>query len=315
MRKLTIFVLVLACAAVSAQETPPAPAQTIAGPAQCSATIVPGDDWLAKITSAKDCVEVKPGTYSFSPLKLSMGKVDIRLDDGVIITDKPGYAKYDQLLAVKGQNISIAGSGGPNAALLTMPNSFAKNVVNPDRSSNQYNNCIWTVDARNVIIKGLRFSKCGGDSLYVANTKHYLAQGNVSDNPIRNGCSATDFLTDVVFDGNTFQNARDTKAGIHAGCDAEPNPDKSGQRGNPKPGEFVSGLVFRNNKFLNNQGQGLCICLYFMNSSVPLDITVENNQSDGNRVAYDRSNWPSPMNGAVRGGGNTANGQPVNFPN
>ena len=230
---------------------------------------------------------------------------DIYIDDNVIVSDMSGYGNYDVMLGVTSANIKIAGSGSAAAGLLTMPNSYAKNIGNTNQKVNQHNHCVWFSGASNSSVSGLRFNRCGGDSVYVSSSSNITVKGNVSVNPIRNGCSITDNPNGVLVDSNEFSGANNSNAGIADGCDLEPN----GAKGS------VKGVVLKNNYFHDNGRSGLCICLYFTNSSTPIDVTVTNNRAERNKMTgYEANSWPSPMNGSVKGSGNMQNGVAMTFP-
>jgi hypothetical protein len=277
-----------------------------------------GDDSTAiRTAAAKGPVELAPGSFSVSPTSL-FGNPVIYIDDGATVSDRPGYGQYEQMFSGDGlATVKIMGSGSPTAGLLTMPNSYAKNLQNSNPDTNQYNNCIWNRNVAAITITGLRFDKCGGDSIYATGATGGLIRGNVSMNPIRNGFSVTG-SSGLLVDSNDFSGSQNcTNAKICNSGDVEPN----------NPGSAVTGLVITNNKFHDNGGIGLCICLYFTNSSTPIGITVANNTAARNAGSvnghpptpgdhgYLADSWPSPMNGAIKGSGNTSNGQPVSFPN
>jgi parallel beta-helix repeat protein len=248
------------------------------------------------------CPLAIPCAFALHALSLP-ANTNLWCDDGVTISDVAGYLTYDQMIAVAVNNVTLAGSGSANACLFTMVYSYRKNAVLTDKNVNQYNNCIWIKGASNVTVTGLRFNQCGGDSIYVSTSSNVTVSHNTSSDPIRNGCSATDNLTSVVFDSNDFSGAHNALAGISDGCDVEPNTSTG----------VIKGLALTNNYWHDNAGDGVCLCFFFTRSTTPIDVTVTGNRSDRNgKAAFDKSNWPVPMTGAVKFSGNTVNGAAVN---
>jgi hypothetical protein len=268
-------------------------------PARTKFTPTGGNDQPALYAAAaKGPVELVAGTYRLATSTLPSG-ADICGDDGAITTDYAAYTGWSHMFAISGnQNITLTGSGGPNAWLVTMPLTFAQ--------GNIQNNCVWIGTSSNTIITGLRFDKCGEDSIYIGNGSTGTHVKNVvSTNPLRNGLSVTDKTTSTLIEYSSFNGARNLAGGIADGIDVEPNGP--GQ-GNPIPGQFIKGLVIDHVTTNGNAGDGICFCLYFINSSTPVDAAVTNNMSNGNgKKAFNQDSWPSPMNGAVVQKGNSWN--------
>ena len=297
---------------------PTVPPVTPPGPARIKLTPSGGNDQaIIYGAAAKGPIELTCSTLSCI-FKLSTSTLpsgaDIWIDDGVTVEELTAYSGFAHLFALYGvTNIKLAGSGSPTAGMLTMPLTYAKNF---GASGFPVNMCIWMENVSNVTISGLRFDQCGGDSIYVGkgSTNVHVTKV-VSTNPVRNGCSVTDQLTNVLIDYSDFSGAHNKAAGIMDGCDAEPNG--TGQ-GTPNAGQFTKQVVFDHDKFHDNGQDGLCFCLYFMSSAVPLDYTVTNSDSTNNGgTNFEKSNWPSAMTGPVqfvKGSGNTTNGIAVPFP-
>jgi hypothetical protein len=288
------------------------------GPARTKLTPSGGNDQaIIYGAAAKGPIELACGAtgcvFRLSSSTLPSG-ADIWIDDGVTVQDLTAYTGFAHLFALSGlSGVTIAGSGSATAGKLSMPLTYAKNF---GAAGFPVNMCIWMETSSNISISGLRFDQCGGDSIYIGkgSTNVHVTKV-VSTNPVRNGCSVTDQLTNVLIDYSDFSGAHNKAAGIMDGCDAEPNG--TGQA-TPNPGQFTKQVVFDHDKFHDNGQDGICFCLYFMSSTVPLDYTVTNSDSTNNSgTNFEKSNWPSAMTGPVqfvKGSGNTTNGFAVPFP-
>jgi hypothetical protein len=256
---------------------------------------------LARIVSASAGCK-----FLFSPSHLPSG-TDAYFDDFVTVSDVSG--ENDNMFSLHNVNhVTLKASGGPNAALVTMPFSYAQGSINK--------NCIHILDSSDILIDGLRFDKCGEDSLYAGHGSVRVHWTNIkSTNPLRNGFSITDQVSGVEVDHSEFSGAVNLKGGIADGFDLEPNGPA---QGTPIPGEFVKAVNIHDNYLHDNAGDGGCLCLWFTAPSTPLDYTFTNNRFDNNgKHGFNKDSWPSPMNStlqSVKGSGNTVNGAAVVFP-
>jgi hypothetical protein len=239
---------------------------------------------------------------------------DVYCDDGVTMTDMSGYGTNDVMLAITNPGIKIAGSGGSNACLFTMPNSYAKNIGNTNQSTNQYNHCLAYLNVTNPVmipsVTGIRFDKCGGDAIYLNTATNITIQKNIITHPIRNGISPTDKLTNILIDSNDISLVMNANAGISDAIDVEPNSAAG----------FVNGITISNNNMHDLLGSAICFQGYNYNgASTSFIASVINNLASnthpppvGGYGAYDLSNPTSGMK--ITGSGNKYNGMLVKFP-
>jgi hypothetical protein len=278
---------------VTCPTIPPTPPTPPPGPARTKFAPTGGNDQPALYgLAAKGPVEVTPGILKLSTSTLPNG-ADIYFDDGVTVTDFAAYQGWSHGFAIDGnQNITLAGSGSPTAAVFQMPLTFAQ--------GNIQNNCVWIENSSNVLISGLRFTKCGEDGIYIGNGAAHVHVTKVhSTNNLRNGLSITDKVTDILVDYSFFNGAQNLAGGIADGVDIEPNGPSEG---NPIPGQFSKQVVLDHNDFSGNAGDGLCSCLYFTAPNTPRDFTYTNNTSTGNGLNNFNANGPQ---GGVKQSGNS----------
>lgn len=294
-------------------------------PPTCPVQIKPtggtdNSNWVTQMNAAVKggtCVEIVPGNYILLPPFNPPSNVKVSWDDGVFVKDSSASYAYNVEMINMASGDVFTGIGPLKNAMVSMPNAYARNRGNTNTDVNQYNHCVNFNGSTGASVIGLRFDKCGGDSIYLNNAVNATVRGNVSTNPIRNGISVTDNTTGVTIDSNDFSLATNcTNAKICNGGDVEPNKNSS----------WIRSLVITNNNFHDNGGVGLCMCFFFLNSSTVIDATVSNNRASNNagsvnghpptgNIGYMKDSWPSPMNGSVKGSGNTDQGKPVAFPN
>ena len=275
---------------------PPIPVRTKVAPGSGGT-----DDKAIYAAAAKGPIEITPGQYKMNSSSLP-SNADVWCDDGAVLSDVQGYGPYDAMFALDGvSNIKFVGSRNKGTAcLLTLPNSYKKNAASNDQNVNQYNNAFWMERTNNILLDGIQVVQSGGDSFYTGSQANGTHIAYVySNDPIRNGCSVTDQTTNTHIEFSTFTGAHNKPAGIMDGCDIEPNGSGQGQ---PNPGQFIKSLLMNDNDFTGNAQTGLCTCFWFLSSQTPIDVTLLRNKG-----TFDRSNWPSPMNGAVVEMGNSWN--------
>jgi hypothetical protein len=298
--------LVVTCPTV----TPPVPPPVVP-PISGRTKVVPSggnDDQLIYAAAAKGPLELS-GAFKLPAMTLPANS-DIYCDDGSSLSAATSYGTNDIMIDVTASNVKLAGSGGPNACLLTMPLAYAKNLTNPDLSTNQYNHAVAiTEGASNVSVSGLRIDKSGGDGVYINNATNFRVLNNIITNPIRNGISPIGNLTNGLIDSNDISQVHNANAGIQDGIDVEPN----------SPAGFIKGLVISNNKIHDLAGSALCLQGYNINSSTPFAVSVVNNAASNTHLppvgGYGAFDFSNPNGGMkVTGSGNTYNGMAVTFP-
>jgi hypothetical protein len=252
----------------------------------------------------------KGATFQFDAGTDLPAGFDILQDDGVTVSDTPGYGDYDRMLIMSGAGGKWTGSGGPNAGLITMPNCYAKNIGNPDQGKNQYNHGLVNDGGSNIVVSGIRFRKCGGDGFYITNARNVSFINCDSRNNIRNPWSATDNIDGVLIQGGVYGFCNNANAGI-AASDVEPN--SSGAAG-------PCGIRIIGCQLLNNTNtpfsDGLRLSIENLNPTAKVIIVVSNCQASGNSSAnYHCTVANKPPGWSVTGSGNLDAGQPTSFPN
>jgi hypothetical protein len=271
------------------------------------------DDQLIYAAAAKGPIELGCTTYPCTfklPAMTIPTNADMYCDDLVTLSDVAGYGVNDIMMDDITSGVKMSGSGGPNACLLTMPNSYAKNLPNTNLSTNQYNHCwAFSQGASNGSLIGLRLDHCGGDCVYLNNATTITIQKNIITNCIRNGISPTDKLTNVLIDSNDISLVHNANAGIMDDIDVEPN----------SPAGFINGLIVSNNNLHDTAGSAICNQGYNVNSSTTFVVSYINNHASNTHLpptggygAFDYSNPNSGMK--VTGSGNTYGGIAVKFP-
>src|ERR1700730_7284809 len=282
---------------------PPGPARTKLVPSGGN------DDQIVWGAAAKGPIELccAGQTFNLPPMTLP-ANADVYCDPGVTLkATSTGYSTASIMIDVTAPGVKLSG-----ACSLTMPDAYAKNVLNKDRSTNQYNHCLaFTEGTSNSSVIGWSFDKCGGDAIYLNTASNIIIQRTTITNPIRNGISPTGHLAHVLIDSNDISQVHNANAGIEDAIDVEPN----------NPTDFITDLTISNNKLHDTAGSALCLQMYKANSSTPFTVSVINNAAANTHLppvggygAFDPSNFPSPMNGKVIGSGNTVNGVAVIFP-
>jgi hypothetical protein len=264
--------------------------------------------------AAKGPIQLSAGpngsTFRFSASTALPPGFDILGDDGVVLSDVAGYGNYDRMLLVGGAGGKFAGSGGPNAVLITMPNCYAKNIGNSNQDVNQYNHGLTIDGGSGVAVSGVRFTKCGGDGFYITNARNVSFANCDSRNNIRNPWSATDNIDGVAITNCFGGFCNNANAGIGAN-DVEPNPTG-------KAGPCVIKII--GCQFMHNTGtsfsNGLRLSIENLSPNAKVDIEVSNCQASGNSSGnYHCTVANKPSGWKVYGHGNLDEGQPTNFPN
>ena len=218
---------------------------------------------LDNAATARQCVEIFPGTYSLGANLNFPSNSNVKCDEGVYAKATGSFPTGSIWLDFAQSNITFAGPADKGC-------TFDMSAI-PVISGDQWRHIVWLNGANNVTISGITVTGAKGDGAYLANCNLVTLTGNAFLRSYRNNVSVTDKAKNWNISGNELAFARGTNP--EAGIDFEPN---MGIVGN-----FFGPGVFNSNNVHDNNENGIFLDIYAPLTTL-LSFTANDNISDNN---------------------------------
>lgn len=211
------------------------------------------------------------GTYKVMPLTIPANTY-LNVDASVTVTDFAAYATGHPMITIASSNVVITGT---STAIFQTPltkSSFAG-------TANQSNPVFRLDGASNVYLYRANGSQASGDGLYIRNSSNVVVVNCTFDSNYRQGCSLTDQVQHIFFEGCQFTNSSGTAP--QSGVDIEPNSPSGG--GPPVAQNYVTDVNFYTCNCNGNATDGFLVSLQNLNNTAPpVSIFVQNMHCNNN---------------------------------